>query len=120
MRKTIPIILPIFLFFSFLFYLHQKIQIYVEAYRLSKHYNYYNELVDKRDYLMYNFSKEVSLAKVNQWAQEENFAPVSRERLLALNIETEEPIASNKIISLLNRFLNTSTSTSTALAKEKR
>ena len=101
-------------------YLHQKIQIYVEAYRLSRNFCRHNELLDKRDYLMYNFSKEVSLAKVNQWAQLENFRPVGRERVVALNIKPKEQIARNNLTQFLSRLLKTSTSTSAALAKEKR
>jgi len=120
MKKILPLFLAVFIFSSSLLYLHQKIQIYVEAYRLSSNHRRYNELVDKRDYLMYNLAKEISLAKVNQWAQAQNFAPVDKNKVLALNIDTQEQIEANTITSLLDRFLRASVSTSTALAKEKK
>jgi hypothetical protein len=120
MKKILPLFLPVFIFSSSLIYLHQKIQIYVEAYRLSNNYHCHNELVDKRDYLMYNLAKEVSLAKVNQWAQAQNFTPVDKGKVLALNIKAQEQIHENTINSVLNRLLRASVSTSTALAKERR
>ena len=120
MKKVLPLFLPVFIFSSSLLYLHQKIQIYVEAYRLSNNHHYHNELVDKRDYLMYNLAKEVSLAKVNQWAQAQNFTPVDKEKILALNTKTQEQVQENVINSVLNRFLRASVSTSTALAKERK
>ncbi len=120
MKKIMPVFLPIFIFSSSLIYLHQKVQIYVEAYRLSNNYSYHNELVDKRDYLMYNLAKEVSLAKVNQWARDQNFTPVDKEKVLALNTRAQEQVQEKAINSILDRFLRASVSTSTALAKERR
>ena len=120
MKKILPLFLSVLIFASSLLYLHQKVQIYVEAYRLSKHHRYYNELVDKRDHLMYNLCKEVSLAKVNQWAQDQNFTPVDKGKVLALNSTQQIQSQSSTMTLLLNRFLRASVSASTALAKEKK
>ncbi|NQT28269.1 MAG: hypothetical protein HQ570_01585 [Candidatus Omnitrophica bacterium] len=121
MKKILPLILPVFIFIPALLYLHQKVQLYVEAYRLSNTFSYHKELVDKRDYLMYNFAKEATLAKVNKWASLKDFTPVEKGRVMALDIKKQIPIArDNKVVLLLDRILRASTSTSTALAKEKR
>ena len=121
MKKILPLILPVLIFLPILLYLHQKVQLYVEAYRLSNTFSYHKELIDKRDYLMYNFAKEATLAKVNQWASLKDFTPVDKGRVMALNIKRQTQIASeNKKISLFNRILRASTPTSTALAEEKR
>ena len=120
MRRTLPLILPIFIFLPLLLYLHQKVQIYVEAYRLSNNYRHYNDLIDQKDCLLYDFAKEVSLARVNQWAQAQDFTLIDKERVFALNTEKQEPVANNKIALLLERFLRASTSTSVAMAGEKR
>lgn len=119
MKKLLPIIIIIIIFGLSLLYLHQKIQIHVQAYRLSSNYSYYNELVDKKDYLMYNFTKEISLAKVNQWVQEEGFHPVERDMVLALKVKAEQGINRNRIALFLDRFLGVSTTASAALADEK-
>jgi len=119
MKKSLALILPIFIFFPALFYLHQKIQIHVEAYRLSNNYRHYSELVDRRDNLMYNFSKEVSLAKVNQWASARNFSPVGTRRMIALNTKKDDQVVQNNKPSLLSRFLRASIPTSVALADDK-
>lgn len=119
MRKSLPITLAVFLFIGSLLYLHQKIQIYIEAYKLGNAYGRHNELLDKRDYLMYNFSKEISLAKVNKWAQARNFASIGKERLFVMDIKAHKA-TNNKIALLLDRFLWASASTPAALAKEKR
>lgn len=119
MKKILPFILPVFIFLPTFLYLHQKVQIYTEAYRLSQNYGRYNELVDKRDYLMYNFSKAISLDKINQWAQKQDFNSVSGRRVIILS-KQEEAQVKNKATLLLDRFLRASVATSTALAEEKR
>ncbi len=118
MKKALYLVLPVLIFIPTLLYLHQKVQIYVEAYQLSKNYSYHNELIDKRDYLMYNFSKEVSLAKVNQWAKDQHFMPVDKNNIYTLNTDNKEEARDNKIVSLINRIFNASSSASTALAKD--
>jgi len=120
MKKILPLALPLFIFLTSLLYLHQKVQIYVEAYRLNANYQRYNELVDKRDYLMYNFAKEISLTKVNQWAKNERFSPVGRERVMASGAPSRRKAQGGVMASLLNRFLRTSASTSTVLAEDSR
>jgi len=68
---------------------------------------------------MYNFAKEISLAKVNQWAKNECFAPVGKERVLALGTSRKKAQVKT-MASLLSRFLRTSASTSTVLAEDDR
>jgi len=120
MKKILPLTIPLFIFLASLIYLHQKVQIYVEAYRLNANHERYNELVDKRDYLMYNFAKEVSLSKVNRWAENESFAPVSKERVVALVIPSNDKAQESLLAKSLKRFLKTSTTTSTVLAEDSR
>lgn len=120
MKKILPLAISLFIFLTGLLYLHQKVQICVEVYRLNSNHQRYNELVDKRDYLMYNFAKEISLIKVNQWAKNESFTPVGRERILALSSPPQKQVRNSAIASLLNRFLKTSASTPTVLAEDNR
>lgn len=88
---------------------------------MSNTFNYHKELVDKRDYLMYNFAKEANLAKVNRWASLKDFAPVGKGRVMAVNAKRQIEVAGeNKMSLLLSRILRASAPTSTALAKEKR
>ncbi len=88
---------------------------------MSNAFNYHKELIDKRDYLMYNFAKEATLAKVNQWASLKDFTQVDKGSVMALEMKRQTEIASgDKISLLLGRILRASTPTSTALAKEKR
>tara|TARA_Y100000031_G_C8053971_1_gene307476 strand:+ start:44 stop:406 length:363 start_codon:yes stop_codon:yes gene_type:complete len=120
MKKALLLVLIVFIFTASFLYLNQKIQIYAEAYRLHNSYYKYNELADKRDYLMHSFSKQVSLAQINQWALAQNFSLVDRERVIALNPKPKKQIVKNRIAVLLDNFLSTSTAASAALAKEKR
>jgi len=119
MNKAYSLILLVVIFLASLVYLHQKIQIYVQAYRLSSRYSDYNELIAKRDYLMYNFTKEISIARVNQWAQRENFQPVSKEKILAFRPVEQQRSYEAALAGLLDRILGASATTSTALANEK-
>lgn len=118
MKKILPVFLIGFVFS--LAYLHQKINIYVEAYKLSKNYEQHNELVDERDCLMYNFVKECSLDKINQWARDQDFALVDKKRVFALNTRTRSQTTDNKVALLLKRFLNISESAVAAMVKEKK
>lgn len=119
--RKMPVIFMGFIFILSFFYLHQKVQIYVQAYQLSSNYQGYNELVDKKDYLMYNFAKSISFAKVNHWAENNGFQPVEKKRTLALNLRAEKlPVRKfNKLALLYNRFLQLPAASSTALAEEK-
>ncbi len=119
MKKASPAIIIFIVFIASFIYLHQKIEIYVQAYELSSSHRAYNELVDKKDYLMYNFTKEISIAKVNQWAQSENFKPVSKDQVLTIGLKSKEPAANKSLAQLFDDFLGASATTSTALANEK-
>lgn len=119
MKHSIIFILIVFIFLASFLYLHQKVLIFVEAYKLSKNHRIYNELVDKRDYLVYNFTKETSVLKVNQWAEKNKFIPA--EKVLALNLKRVPAQKSqNKLASLVNGLLGIGipTGSATALAKE--
>ncbi|MDD5194354.1 MAG: hypothetical protein PHQ96_01600 [Candidatus Omnitrophica bacterium] len=119
-RKALSMTCAGFFFLGAFFYLHQKVQIYVEAYRLSRNYQLYNECIDKRDYLMYNFMKEVSLTKLNAWVEKNNFSPIEKQKVLAFNLEKKKvPASKNKFASLLNKAIGFSSSSSTVLAKER-
>lgn len=119
--RKIPVIFMGFVFILSFFYLHQKIQIYVQAYQLGRNYQAYNELVDKKDYLVYNFAKSISFAKVNHWAENNGFQPVEKKRTLALNLKEEKlPVHKfDKLALLYSRFLQLPEASSTALAEEK-
>lgn len=118
MQKKYFAFLIVFLFVASLIFLHQKILIYVEAYKISKNHRLSNELVDKRDYLIYNLTKETSVQKINQWAEKNNFLPT--EKVLALNLRRAEPAKpTNKVVAMLNDILGIPTGSSTALAGEK-
>jgi hypothetical protein len=116
--KSIFIISALF-FFSLLFYLHQKVLVYIEAYKLTKNYRILNELVDMRDHLVYNLDKETSVSKLNQWAEKNSFAPA--QKLLALNLKRKESLRPKRdFVSLLNNLLGIPTASSTALAKDRK
>jgi hypothetical protein len=119
MKVKTTIIISVLFFFSLLFYLHQKVLVYIEAYKLTKNYRILNELVDKRDYLVYNLNKETSVPKINQWAEKNSFAPAHK--LLAINLKRKENLRLKRdFVSLLSNLLGIPTASSTALAKEKK
>lgn len=120
MIKKMPLVVSGIIFVGAFFYLHQKVQTYVQAYQLNKNYQQYNELVDKRDYLMYNFTRDTSLPKINQWAESNGLSLVEQEKKLVLNLRDEKfPGSENKFDSLFSRFLRVPSASSTALAEEK-
>jgi hypothetical protein len=120
MKKKLSSISVVFIFLLSLLYLHQKVLIYIEAYRLTKTHRFYNELVDRRDYLVYNLNKETSVPKVNQWAERHNFTPVSKNKVLALNLKREgTPVSKNKVASFFSHILRISATSDTALAEGK-
>ncbi len=119
MKKITPLILIAFIFFPSFFFLHQKIQIYVEAYRLSENYNYHNQLIDKKDYLMYTFTKATSLAKVNQWAKAQDFVSVGKDKHFSLATKKESAKSNNKIATFFSRLLGASTPTAEAFVKKQ-
>ncbi|MFO8053454.1 MAG: hypothetical protein R6U54_05820 [Candidatus Omnitrophota bacterium] len=82
MRKISPLALVFIIFIFLSIYLHQKVQIYTTAFHLQKNYNDYQELVAKKDYLMHNFSKKVSLSRVSEWVLAQKLSSPEKERLL--------------------------------------
>jgi hypothetical protein len=119
-KKALLAMCASFVFAGTFFYLHQKVQIYVDAYHLSKNYQTYNECIDKRDYLMYNFMKEVSLTKLNAWVEKNEFSPIEKRKFLALNLERKKvPASKNKLASLFNKAIGFSGGSSTVLAQER-
>lgn len=88
MRRPIIIICSLFIL-SFI-YLHQKISLSIEAYRLSSNWKVYNELVAKRDALLYNFCEQVPLDKLNLWAESNSLKLAKKENILALDVREEE------------------------------
>ena len=119
MKKIVSLILPIFVFIPTFLYLHLKVQMYVEGYRLSNNYSSYNDLLDERDSLMHCFAKEVSLARVNEWAQDQDFSLVDKERIFVLK-QAKVVAPRSKVALLFSRLLNASSPTSVAMAKEKK
>ncbi len=83
------ILTTIFIFLFSLGYLHQKIALSVEAYRLTDKYAHFRQLVDKRDVLLYNLCEKTSLEEVNLWAQHNQFEFAAGEKVLALRMDTE-------------------------------
>ncbi|MCM8824167.1 MAG: hypothetical protein NC822_05800 [Candidatus Omnitrophica bacterium] len=75
----------VFLFLISFFYLHQKINIYVEAYKLDDNRKIYNDLVHTLDDIRYHFYKRVSLSKINLWLEKQNFDFAKEKIVLVLN-----------------------------------
>ncbi|MBN2483683.1 MAG: hypothetical protein JXD21_05745 [Candidatus Omnitrophica bacterium] len=119
LKKVISTIL-IFLFC--LGYLHQKIALSVEAYRLTDHYRKYRQLVDKRDVLLYNLSEKTSLAEINVWARHHQFEFAPSEKVIALRMNTEPQRSTHQgvdtIMQLATRLFKVP-GESEVLAKEK-
>lgn len=102
-----PLAVVFIVFLGLFIYLQQKVSIYIAAYTLSHNYRVYTELSGQRDYLSRNYSKEVSLPRINQWAQKNSFTQIEKGSLLALNTRRSEPVKvenkSNVLIVLVNR-----------------
>jgi hypothetical protein len=88
MIRKLFFILVIFL--AGFLHLQQKVLILVEAYRLNELHNRYQKLVDSRDMLLYNFTKNTSLADINCWAEVNGFRFSPQRKVLALNTGTGE------------------------------
>jgi len=76
-------------FYLAVLYLHQRVQIYIEAYNLSRNYKLCKELIDKRDALLYNFYCKVPLERVNQWVESNEFKLVEKERIFAFKVSNK-------------------------------
>ncbi len=122
MWRIINCFLVIFLFS--LVHLHQKVGLHIEAYKLSSNYNVYNDFVDKRDGLMYNFYNKTSLDKVNLWVKNNEFRLADKERMLAFNIKNvgfdkAKIIPQSKIMAYVNHRFFKLPVESEVLAKPK-
>ncbi|MCM8786724.1 MAG: hypothetical protein NC935_01565 [Candidatus Omnitrophica bacterium] len=119
MKKKKYLISAIFIFLAIFFYVHQKVQIYVEGYNLAKNYYLYNEYIDRRDYLVYNFAQRISLPKINEWVEKENFSSIKKDKVLALQPKTKDTL--NKQENMVSAKYNVKIKfvTPIALAKEQ-
>ena len=95
-----------FVFICSFAYLNQKVNIYVSAYQLNDNYASFEELTAKRDYLLYAFDKQVSLPMVNQWVSKNNFSFAGKEKMVALNLHSQEKRAeqNSKLAAMFNRI----------------
>ncbi len=80
------LVFMVVVFMVLLVYLHQKVAIYDEAYKLNDLYSCLNKLVETRDALLYNFSKKVSLAKINSWSDANGLTVAEGDKILAFDI----------------------------------
>ncbi|MDD5070747.1 MAG: hypothetical protein PHV17_08470 [Candidatus Omnitrophica bacterium] len=105
--KSFLIILS--LFSLAFFYLHQKVLCFVQAYELTEDQRCLFELKDRKDYLIYNISKETSLAKINEWSDNNQFVLADRDKIVALNLngpKGKDLSSENRLVSLFNRFVS--------------
>lgn len=94
----------VLIFIAAMGYLQQKVRFYVAAYELSRSYQINNELSSRRDFLARNFYQEVTVVKLNQWAQANKFYPADKNRVLALNLKPSEPSNAFRLAGLLRRL----------------
>lgn len=121
MRKFVPLLIIFVVFLGSFFYLHQKVQAYIQAYKLSQNYRLYTELIDKRDCYAYYLKKKLTFAKVDKWAQENNFSPVDKQRLVVLNVGQSAPLQKPQFSFALamRRILNNTTTPASVFAKDR-
>ena len=98
--------------------------LHVQAYTLTQNYKHYTDLVDRRDVLLYNLSKEISLDKINHWAQVNDFDLSHGEIVLAFenkNLTTRGEREFSKVDkrTRLNRHIFNLPGEPEALAKNK-
>jgi len=99
------VILLIFLFIIAFFYLHLKISLNVERYKLTSSYRVYNKLIDKRDALLYNLTQRTNLKVINQWAENNRFVMPSQKSLIVFRRkEKPEEIRSVKTYRTFHLF----------------
>lgn len=121
MKRLYSFILAIIVFVPTLLYLHQKVSIYVEAYKISKNYQIYNELVDRRDFLTYQFAKETSLSKVNKWVEGNEFYSVAKKKEIILSLGPKAVMTKRlDFAALVNRILGVSNVSATVLPNDVR
>lgn len=83
-------IVMIAVFFLTFFYLHQKIKISVSIYELNKKYSRLNSLLERKEYLLYNLRKNISLANLNRWAKRNQFSQPQERGVIALRNKVEK------------------------------
>ena len=91
MRKWLGALLVVFI--VCFFYLHQKVKIHEQAYLLTDNYKHYSDLIEERDFLLYEFSRKISLDRINRWAQHNEFDIANGEIVLAFEngkVETSD------------------------------
>lgn len=84
------IIAVVVLFLLAFCYLHQRVNIDIEAYQFAQVQYQYGQLAASRDYLLYQFSQKTSLEEVNSWVKNNSFQFADKEKVLALNVTTEQ------------------------------
>lgn len=99
--------------------LHQKVQVYSEAYRLSKNYRMCNNLADTRDYLTYTYAKHTSVAVLSQWADENKYGFVGKEKMLAVQFRKRRQQPTGQFVRVVNNVLGISTATATAMTQDR-
>ena len=81
----------------------------IESYKLSHYCKEYNELVAKRDTLLYNSYKDVCLARLNTWAIDHSLKPAKKENILAFYINVDntsgEQRTASRVIARGKKFL---------------
>jgi len=116
------ILITIFIFLFSLGYLHQKIALSVEAYRLTEQCRQYRQLVDKRDVLLYNLCEKTSLPQINLWARHNQFEFAEGEKVIALRMDVAPELKSTQgvdtIVQLAARLFKVP-GESEVLAKDK-
>ena len=108
-------------FTVFLVYLHQKVIIYTEAYKLNASYRQLDKLADVYDNLLYDFSKQISLTHINSWVDANGLKVADSGNVVAFNLGRGRKVNSSKInivFSSLKRILHVP-GVSKALAQEQ-
>lgn len=112
----------ILVFITIFVYLHQKIVISVENYRISKNIDEHKRLVDLRDKELRDFFSLVSCDKINEWARENKFVLAKKNSKIVLVKEAsghrkKDNNLINKGIDLVKSILNISSSEARAQTK---
>ena len=69
-----------------------------QAYLLTDNYKHYSDLIEERDFLLYEFSRKISLDRINRWAQHNEFDLANGEIVLAFENGKVEPSAKEKVL----------------------
>jgi len=80
--KQVFLIFAVFL--AVLFFLHQKIDYFIQAYELSEENREFTLLKDRKDSLLYNVAQKTAISKINGWRAENEFDVVMNDRISVL------------------------------------